>query len=70
MNVLQALYNSEINFELSTFWDGGFEWKLGDAVNGFKESGTAETLIGAEVALAEAALRHYPDSIFAKAAGK
>jgi hypothetical protein len=27
-DTLQQLYDSEINFELSCFWDGGFIWKL------------------------------------------
>jgi hypothetical protein len=30
MDELQALYDSEINFTISTFWDAGFKWKLGD----------------------------------------
>ena len=27
---LQALYDSEINWTLAAFYDGGFTWKLGD----------------------------------------
>ena len=27
-DTLQRLYDSEINFELSSFWDGGFIWRL------------------------------------------
>jgi len=40
---LQAMYDSEINFSISTFWDGGFDWKLGDAMNGFKCGGQTYT---------------------------
>lgn len=29
MNILQRLYDSEINWRISTFWDGGFQWELG-----------------------------------------
>ena len=66
-NVLQALYGSEINFSLSTFWDAGFDWKLGDDMNGFVAEGAAKTLAEAISALANAACRHFPDSVFAKA---
>jgi hypothetical protein len=34
MNILQMFYDSEINFELSCFWDARFTWKLGDYANG------------------------------------
>jgi len=33
------LYDSEINFEISCFWDAGFNWKLGDSVNGYVAEG-------------------------------
>jgi hypothetical protein len=32
--MFQQLYDSEINFEVSCFWDAGFDVRLGDAVNG------------------------------------
>lgn len=31
---LQALYDSEINFLIKSFWDDGFEWRLGDVFSG------------------------------------
>jgi hypothetical protein len=34
--VIQALYDSEINCSISSFWDGGFMVKLGDEYNGFE----------------------------------
>jgi len=64
MDILQALYDSEINFELSTFWDNGFEWKLGDNWNGFKATGNCETLAEAVQQLKEAAIEHFPTSVF------
>ena len=66
MNTLQALYDSEINFELSCFWDGGFDWKLGDPVNGYRSKGNAETFEQAVEALAQAACQCYPASKFAQ----
>jgi len=41
--ILQDLYDSEINFSISSFWDAGFEVKLGDDLNGFVASGIAKT---------------------------
>lgn len=38
-NKLKALYRKEINFEISVFWDGGWYWKLGDSLNGYKSEG-------------------------------
>ena len=58
---LQDLYNSEINFEISTFWDGGFDWRLGDSMNGFSAKGSADTLELAAGEIVEAAISKYPD---------
>ena len=63
---LQALYNSEINFSISTFWDGGFDWKLGDDLNGFKASGSNGDIQEAIWSLAMAAKEHYPNSEFVR----
>lgn len=65
METLQALYDSEINFAISTFWHGGCDWKLGDEMNGFKDDGNAKTLAEAVSQLVASALKHYPDSKFA-----
>lgn len=66
MDELQALYDSEINFSISTFWDCGFTWKLGDEMNGFDADGEARTLKEAVEQLVAAARLKYPDSVFAK----
>ena len=58
LGVPQALYNSGINYEISTFWDSGFEWKLGDHMNGYKAEGNADTHVLALHQLARAALQH------------
>jgi hypothetical protein len=60
MEPLQALYDSEINFSISAFYDQGFSWKLGDEVNGYKAQGIASTWKIALLDLINAALRAYP----------
>jgi hypothetical protein len=66
MNILQQLYDSEINFELRSEGAAGFvEWKLGDPINGYVASGNANGLQAAAKALARAACEHFPDSSFA-----
>ena len=40
MSVFQELYDSEINFSISVLWDGGFELKMGDNLNGFDAEAT------------------------------
>ena len=64
MDQLQALYDSEINFQISSFYDEGFQWKLGDEMNGFKAQGKARTIKIAVLDLVNAALRVYPKSEF------
>ena len=66
--VLQRLYDSEINFSISTFWDGGFDWKLGDSLNGIKATGCSSSLAEAERELKASALKHFPKSVFAAGA--
>jgi hypothetical protein len=41
---LQAIYDSEINFRISCFWDGGWKIELGDDMNGWEDSKSTETL--------------------------
>jgi hypothetical protein len=65
MHKLQRLYNSEINFSITTFWDEGFDWKLGDEINGFKATGCADTFKEAVNDLCDAAKEFFPASYFA-----
>jgi hypothetical protein len=65
---LQAIQDSEINFQVETFWDMGFVIKLGDNLNGIlaekdfrKEDGGLQA--GVEW-LVQQALKHFPDSKF------
>jgi hypothetical protein len=66
VDVLQALYDSEINWKLECFWDSGFQWALGSEYAGFIATGTENTRAEAVTALTTAALKHYPRSEFAK----
>jgi hypothetical protein len=67
--VLQRLYDSEINARIGWVWDGGVTWQLGDKHNGWKATGNEETVALAAVALAKAAAEHYPGSEFGKWGG-
>lgn len=66
MSVLQDLYDSEINFTVSTFWDGGFDVKLGDAMNGFVAEERFRRWGEVEAWLKDKAIEHFPNSLFAK----
>jgi hypothetical protein len=66
MSILQRLYDSEINFEVTGFYDAGFDVRLGDDLNGFIEQGKVETWEQAEAWLRDQALAHFPDSKFAQ----
>lgn len=65
MSVFQDLYDSEINFSVSTFWDGGFEVKLGDEMNGFVAEATLTHYGQVSPWLINAAVMMFPGSKFA-----
>ena len=66
--ILQDLYDSEINFTIAAFWDGGFQVKvgLGDEVNGFAAVETADDIVDAIEWLRVEAIERFPESVFAK----
>jgi hypothetical protein len=64
-SVPQGLYESEINFTVSAFWDCGFRWSLGDPLNGFIAEGSAPTFEQAVSDLAQTAIERFPNSAFA-----
>lgn len=68
--MMAALYASEINCKVESFWDGGWTVAVGDIQNGFKA--TRQTDDVAEIAelLRTMAIECYPKSDFAKAHGK
>jgi|Tabmets5t2r1_1033131.scaffolds.fasta_scaffold151921_2 hypothetical protein len=67
MSTFQRLYDSEINFSITCFWDGGFEVKLGDDLNGIAAETRVMSWEEIEPWLSMQALLHYPESDFAKA---
>jgi hypothetical protein len=66
MSIFQRLYDSEINFEVSSFYDAEFDVRLGDALNGFLAQDKVETWAEVETWLRDQALAHFPDSKFAQ----
>jgi hypothetical protein len=76
--VLQRIYDSEINVRIQSFWDGGFETAVGDEMNGWEDAPSIvqaackaldynERKIEVVVAaLAFEVVQHYPDSTFAQ----
>ena len=76
--ILDDLYASEINAQISWLWDGGIDVrmgrrginvKLGDPLNGFDAKGKVKTMLEAAVWLRDQACQHYPDSEFARKYG-
>lgn len=65
-DVIDRLYASEINWEVSTFWDAGYEVKLGDHMNGYVAE--ANIALWSDVVdwLDRQARVHYPDSTYGK----
>ena len=68
--VLQRLYDSEINCGCCSFWDAGWSAWIGDDANGYKAR-VAELDSAAMVAewLHRQAIRLYPKSVYAKKYG-
>jgi len=62
--VIDALYASEINCSITSFWDGGIVVKLGDVMNGFKAERECATAAEAAEFLDHAAREHYPESCY------
>jgi hypothetical protein len=64
-DVLARLYESEINFSVSAFWDCGITVKLGDHINGFSAETEVRTPSEAAEFLDRAAREQYPESLYA-----
>lgn len=65
MSIFQDLYDSEINFKISCFWDTGFDIALGDDLDGVKDSTNVRRVGEIETWLRDTAIAHYPNSLFA-----
>ena len=64
--VLQDLYDSEINVAIFWLWDGGIDLGLGDELKGYDADGQVRTVAEATAWLRDQACKHYPDSGFAR----
>jgi hypothetical protein len=62
--IIDALYASEINCSVITFWDGGLTVKLGDDMNGFLDEQECRTASEAAEFLDAATRKHFPDSSY------
>lgn len=63
--VLQDIYDSEINISIGWMWDRGVEVVIGDHTNGVKERGQFVFVREAISWLVDQIPRHYPSSEFA-----
>ena len=64
--VMQALYDSQINCEVFTFWDNGFSVRLGDFMKGFDAETLVDTSGEAAIWLDKMARETYPTSSYAQ----
>ena len=63
---LQKIYDSEINVEISWFWDGDIDVRLGDRLNGFLTETNVPQVADILPWLQEAIAHFCPDSTYAK----
>ena len=66
MSIMQEIYNAEFNIEVKSVFDLGFEVRLGDGYNGYKEHKQVTTWAEVERILVVAIIYHYPKSDFAQ----
>ena len=63
--VLDKLYDSEINCEPASFWDTGWKVRLGDEMNGYVAGTVVQTSAEAALWLDKQARKRYPRSKYA-----
>lgn len=63
---LKLIQDSEINFEISCFWDSQWEFKLGDPMNGYIDNGAMDNLDDCINELIKSIHLHYPKSKYVK----
>jgi len=63
---LQKIYDSGINIHISTFWDGGWDLKLGDIMNGYKTESCVDSVDEIIPWFQEQIAIHYPNSEYMK----
>src|SRR5436190_23335874 len=65
-DVLHHLYEDEINVQIHTFWDGGFQVQIGDEENRIAAEKQTDNLESSIDWLIAEVPKHYPESEFAK----
>ena len=65
-NLLQSIYDDELNISISWFWDAGIDVVIGDQANGIKAENNFDTIIEAMQWLRQRLIELYPESDFAK----
>jgi len=63
---LQKIYDSEINVEISWFWDAGIDIRLGDKMNGYLAEDSVRSMAEVVPWLQEAIAHFYPESAYAR----
>ena len=61
---LQKMYDSEINVDISWFWDSGIDVKLGDQMNGYDAEAQLKTIAEIIPWLQAQIAKHYPLSTY------
>jgi len=63
---LQKIYESEINLQISWFWDSGIDIRLGDRANGYLAEETVSSVAEIVPWLQEAIAHFHPKSAYAR----
>ena len=61
MDIFQLLYENEINFSLTSFWDRGIRVRLGDELNGFESDDDCLDMEEALATLKSRAFQYHPN---------
>src|SRR5262249_61256973 len=64
--LIADLYDSGINVSISWLWDDGIHLRIGNPMRGYRSEAQVQTLAEAADWLRGEALRHFPDTRFAR----
>ncbi|NVM41382.1 hypothetical protein HWX16_13715 [Ochrobactrum intermedium] len=70
LEVFKAAYDSEINIYLASFWDAGWEVRIGDEMNGFLAEKRFRDIDKVAPWVKEQVIIHFPFSAAAKLLSK
>jgi hypothetical protein len=63
---MSDLYDSRINVSVSRLWEDGIHVRIGNPMRGYRSETQVQTLAEAAEWLREEALRHFPNTSFAR----